>query len=164
MKQHTHTPAAITVMRFPHRTRDAGSVPPGGPGPGCVEVTVGWEPELTAPPHNNRLAVTFCPVSRSGSENSGGGKVRMGKDGKSPRWPWGRNPHGRKQGLGERRNTHGAATYLLGLGLADGVRDGLLLLLHGALGEKLDKLVKVHGGLHHFLPHERVDVSKEPEK
>lgn len=74
------------------------------------------------------------------------------------------NPHGRKQGLGERRNTHGAATYLLGLGLADGVRDWLLLLLHGTLGKQLDKLVKVHSGLHHFLPHQQVDVSEEAEK
>ncbi|TNN70567.1 hypothetical protein EYF80_019151 [Liparis tanakae] len=55
--------AIITVVRFPHRTRDVGSVPPDGHG------GVGWEPELT--PHNNCLAEAVPPVTQSNSESDG---------------------------------------------------------------------------------------------
>lgn len=48
-------------MRFPHRTRDIGSVPLVGHG------RVGWEPELT--PHNSCLAVAVPPVTQSNSES-----------------------------------------------------------------------------------------------
>lgn len=42
---------------------------------------------------------------------------------------------------------------LFGLGLGDGVRERLLLHLHGRFGEQLYKLLKVHVRLLNILPH-----------
>ncbi|KAG7228620.1 hypothetical protein INR49_013306, partial [Caranx melampygus] len=56
----------ITVVRFPHCTRDIGSVPLDGHG------GVGWEPELT--PHNNCLAVAVPPVTQSNWETDSEGE------------------------------------------------------------------------------------------
>lgn len=65
----------ITVVRFPHRTRDIGSVPLDGHG------GVGWEPELT--PHNNCLAVAVPPVTHSSSQSG-----EMERNGPSEEWEW----------------------------------------------------------------------------
>lgn len=74
----------LTVVRFPHHTRDIGSVPLVGHG------RVKWEPALA--PHNNCLALAVPPVTQSNSDSDSKGKWKRtghqgseSKDEKSPK-------------------------------------------------------------------------------
>jgi len=101
----------ITVVRFPHRTRDIGSVPLDGHG------GVGWEPELT--PHNNCLAEAVPPVTQSHSESDGEekwkGKEHQRSESEDEEKPRRETIFGDPGG----RETNIHTQYLFSLGLAD---------------------------------------------
>lgn len=164
-------------MRFPHRTRDIGSVPLDGHG------GVGWEPELT--PHNNCLAVAVPPVTQSNSESDSeekwkgtGHRRSESEDGKSPEEkPYlvtrgYKNTHRKKHCMftvygDKQEGTYSIKhrlMYLLGLGLADRVRNWLFLFLNSTFGKQIHKFFKVHTWFRDCLPHQRASGPKDTKK
>lgn len=61
----------------------------------------------------------------------------------------------------EPQTQHRISAHLLGLRPADRVRKRFLLLLDCRFGEKIDKLLKIHGWLFDRLPYERMQVPAE---